>query len=98
MTVSASTIYTTPGNVGILKKTTYLFVCGGCYHNLEIDAPNLEDAKRQAKSDPCNWRNGFHSEDGAMPGAGGSQTTWRCDECIFGTFYDLEADCYRTRK
>ena len=46
-----TTIHETPGNVGILSRRTYLFVCGGCYENHEIHAQKLEAAKQAARED-----------------------------------------------
>ena len=75
-----TTIHETPGNVGILSRRTYLFVCGGCYENHEIHAQNLEAAKEAARED--GWENGFATSLGAMSGCRGTPSTWRCEECV----------------
>ena len=75
------TVYQTPGNVGIQSKRIFLFVCGGHHANLEIDAEDLEEAKAVARA-LHGWRNGFSNNLGAMSGARGTPSTWRCDECV----------------
>ncbi len=74
-------IYETPGNVGILSKRTFLFVCGGCYQNLELDAADLTEAKAKARK-VAGWENGFATRLGAMSGYRGIPSAWRCEECV----------------
>lgn len=74
------TLYETPGNRGILSRKQYLFVCGGCYTNFELEADNLDEAKARVRR--YGWENGFRARLGAMSGARGTPSTWRCDECV----------------
>lgn len=75
------TLYETPGNLGIQSKKVFLFVCGGCYSNIEIDAENLEEAKAAARR-VFDWENGFRTNLGTMTGARGTPSTWRCEERV----------------
>jgi hypothetical protein len=80
-----------PGNIGVITRRQFRFVCGDgrglptspeyeCWRSLVVDADTLGKAKEEARE--SGWANGFPVGLGALEGARGLDSRWRCPMCV----------------